>query len=283
MTGAIVTSDAPVAFVGGNSDLKMYVSYDVAGNVHVGATSDFIPPARALGSEYAIAERPLTPANSYQQPRQVIAPYRIVGLVDGTTLTYDPPLNTNCPPMTPNSPCSQNPFQDPYHRAGMGPATLARGQLVDFDEYGAFRVWSQDDAHPFYIAEMPHFVSLPPVKQLATAKAFVFTDGTFGTTALGLVRGREADAGSWANVSIDGVVLDDLSWSAFGDGSAPYQRQTLTIRSAYALTGATTDGPHVITSTGPFTVESLSTYTWETWTVAPGASNRASINSITLQ
>jgi hypothetical protein len=282
MTGAIMTSTAPFAFIGGSSDLRIYVSYDIGGSVHVGATSDFIPPVRALGSEYAIAQRALTPANSVPQARAVIAPYRIVGLVDGTTLTYDPPMNVNCPPTSPNSPCSQNIFQDPYHRAGMGPATLARGQLVDFDEYGAFDVRSQDDAHPFYIAEMPHFTSLSPLKQLATDTAFAFTDGTFGTTAISIVRAR-SDAG-FASVSVDGVSLDDLSWSSFGDGgaSALFQHQTTQIRWNYKLAGTTSDGPHAVTSSGPFAVETVATYTWEEWTAMPGASQRATINAVTL-
>ena len=285
MTGSVITSNNPVAFASGNSDLKVYVSYDVSdmspGYVHVGATSDFIPPVKALGSEYAIAQQPLTPADSYGQPRQVIAPYRIVGLVDGTTLTYDPPLNTNCPPTWSNSPCSQNPFQDPYHRAGMGPSTLSKGQLVDFDEYGAFHVRSQDAAHPFYIAEMEHFVTLPPVLELATGTVQVFTDGTFGTTEIGITRGLSADAGSWQNVTMDGVAITDQQWTPFSDGGA-YEYAIMNIRNAYALLGATTDGPHAFASNGPFTVESLATYTWETWTVMPGARNRGVINSVTL-
>jgi hypothetical protein len=53
--------------------------------------------------------------------------WRMLGVVDGTTLTYDPP----------------NPS---------APQTIGRGQLVEFDGPSTFHVQSQDAAHPFYLA-----------------------------------------------------------------------------------------------------------------------------------
>ena len=55
-------------------------------------------------------------------------PWRIVGVVDGTILTYEP-----APPPG-------------------APTTLAAQQLAEFDTPGPFVVRSQDAQHPFYLA-----------------------------------------------------------------------------------------------------------------------------------
>jgi hypothetical protein len=54
-------------------------------------------------------------------------PWRILGAVNGTTLTYDPPVSG-------------------------APTTLNEGQLLEFTGPGAFHVKAQDDQHPFYLA-----------------------------------------------------------------------------------------------------------------------------------
>src|SRR6202034_1702364 len=66
-------------------------------------------------------------------------PYRIVGVVDGTRLTYDPPGLTS----TPGSAFSPAP-----------PTTLSAGQVVEFETELAFRITSQDANHPFYMGQI---------------------------------------------------------------------------------------------------------------------------------
>ncbi len=74
--------------------------------------------------------------------------WRIIGAVDGTTLTYDPPNAS-------------------------APATLKEGQVLEFAGPGAFHVQSQDINHPFYLAahrpggdcDSAH-QQIPPIKAL---------------------------------------------------------------------------------------------------------------------
>lgn len=81
-----------------------------------------IPPVKAAGSEYvSVRYRTRTPGT------EETVPWRIMGMVAGTTLTYDPPQTT-------------------------APATLGAGQLVEFEATGPFDVKSQDAMHPFYLA-----------------------------------------------------------------------------------------------------------------------------------
>ncbi|MBM4374748.1 MAG: IgGFc-binding protein [Deltaproteobacteria bacterium] len=82
-----------------------------------------IPPVRALGSEYVGVRY----RNRYPGIEET-PPWRIVGAIDGTTLTWEP-----APPPG-------------------APTSLAAGQVATFKTAGPFVVRSQDDKHPFYMA-----------------------------------------------------------------------------------------------------------------------------------
>ena len=139
--------------------------------------------------------------------------WRILGAVDGTTLTYDPPV-------------------------AAGPKTLARGQLVEFDGPGAFHVIAQDNLHPFYLAAHrpggdcdaahqeiapvqalgseyaavgnepanygvggPETVNVVPPQQFLNSYVF-FTDPTYGYTDLALIRPKAPD-NTYKDVTLD--------------------------------------------------------------------------------
>ena len=124
MSGSILSSNFPIAFMAGNGYLCLGSSTDTAGG---GCDSGHqqIAPVSALGNEYAPA--PYTTRRADLMPESL--PYRIVGTVNGTTLVYDPPV------------------------VG-APITLSLGQYVDFEATGAFDVKSQDAMHPFYLGQM---------------------------------------------------------------------------------------------------------------------------------
>lgn len=188
LTGSAITSDSPIAVFAGHTAMR--IPWDVPWSEHA---EQQLPPVRALGSEYAVA--------SY---RDRIPPYvekrrhRILGIVAGTQLTYEPPIP-------------------------QGPATVAPGGVVEFEFDGAFVVKSQDKDHPFavftYMSGSENisnqggppgygdadFVRVVPGPQYL--KRYVFmADPTYPETNLVIV--RRANNGTFADVTLDcaGVV-----------------------------------------------------------------------------
>jgi hypothetical protein len=184
-------------------------------------------------------------------------PYRIVGVVNGTRLTFDPPI------------------------AG-APATLSRGEVVDVTSDRAFVVRSQDAMHPFALAQLMTTANLPGGSRPgATAPIFApmlgdeefvivfppsqyldhyvfFTDPTYATTNLTVVRARGSD-GRFAAVTID--CLGEIGgWRTVGDGR--YETTTVDLMRANVPVGACTNGRHVAESNAPFgiVVWGLDTY-----------------------
>jgi hypothetical protein len=185
--------------------------------------------------------------------------WRIVGAVDGTTLTYDPPV-------------------------GGAPTTLSRGQLVEFAGPTAFRVKSQDDKHPFYLAahrpggdcDAAH-QQIPPVKALGSDYVAVgnesanygiggpetvnvvppqqflssyifFSDPTYGYTDLALTRGKASD-NTYKDVTLDclGTVT---GWTQIG--GTPYQQAHVFLQKNKQPVGSCNNGLHKIESSAPF-------------------------------
>jgi len=188
-------------------------------------------------------------------------PYRIVGLVDGTTLTYDPPVTG-------------------------APATLKEGQLVEFGAGTlAFRVTSQDALHPFYLSshrpggdcDAGH-QQIPPIKSLGSEYVAVaneatdysvggpetvnvippaqwlssylfFTDPTYGYTEIALAREKASD-NTFHDVTLDclGTVT---GWLPVGT-SGQYEYVHVDLRHAGAAVGKCDNGLHTISSSEKF-------------------------------
>jgi hypothetical protein len=209
-----------------------------------------IPPVRALGHEYVGVRYRNRIDTKDEEP-----PYRMVGMVDGTALTYDPaaPLGA--------------------------PTTLKLGEAVVFRSSTPFVVRSQDDKHPFYMAGFmtgaggfignggfvpcdlqsdpkcfggrgdAEFVSIVPTEQYEKQYSF-FTDPTYPETNLVFVRKRASD-GQLKDVTLDCAGM--LSgWQPIGNaGSYEYVRVDLS-RHNFAPQGACDNGAHSASSDGPF-------------------------------
>ena len=115
LIGSAIQSDKPIALWGGATCLNIDVSVVACDSAH-----QQIPPVKALGSEYVNVR-----FRNRHDGLEETPPWRFVGAVDGTTLTYDPPT----PP------------------AG-APTTLASGQVAEFSLERALHRRSQDDDHP---------------------------------------------------------------------------------------------------------------------------------------
>ncbi len=230
LIGSVIQSSAPIGLFGGKSALGIGgVCCDDTGHQQ-------IPPVRALGSEY-IGVR----YRNRWDGQEETPPWRVVGAVNGTTLTWEP----SPPPGA--------------------PTTLQLGQLVEFNAAGPFVVRSQDAQHPFYMsAHMtgagtydktetdgrgdPEFVNVIPPGEYLSSYVF-FTDPTYPETNLVLVRTKGPNGFSEVNLDCMGAVK---GWQPLGgSGKYEYSRVDL-VRHNFEAQGKCDNGRHEIKSDSPF-------------------------------
>jgi IgGFc binding protein len=180
LTGSVVRSNKPVGMWGGQNLLDVPADVGVADGSH-----QQIPPVRALGSEYVGVRYRNRVRGNEETP-----PWRMVGVVEGTRLVWDP-----APP------------------AG-APSELKLGQVAEFASAGEFNVKSQDQQHPFYMAQYmtgsdtptlmgagdPEFVNMIPPEQYMLGYLF-FTDPTYPETNLVFIRKKGKDG--FSDVTLD--------------------------------------------------------------------------------
>ncbi len=197
LTGSPIQSDKPIAVFGGNSCMGVPISQSACDAAH-----QQIPPVRALGHEYvAVRYRNRFPGIEESPP------WRVVGAVDRTTLTYEPSAPVGAP------------------------TTLASGQMAEFKASSPFVVTSQDDKHPFYLGGYmtgagevdqtfgdgrgdPEFVNVIPPQEYLASYIF-FTDPTYPETNLVLVRTKAKD-GTFKDVNLDCLGGPVEGWKPIG-------------------------------------------------------------------
>jgi len=232
LSGAFVKSDKPIAVWGGHPCMQLPL-----GNAACDSGHQQFPAVQLLGNDYLAVRH-----KERNVGRNENALWRLVGAVDGTTLTYDPPV--------------------------AGPATLNAGQTLTFAAPGPFRVKSQDAAHIFYVSQMmtggesnsnkgdPEFVNLVPPQQYLRSYLFL-TDPTYASTDLVFVRPLASD-NTYHDVTLDcaGVLSN---WFGIGGTSYQYARVSWT----RGATSGCKNGVHRASSTAPFglTVWGVDDYT----------------------
>jgi hypothetical protein len=254
LVGSTISSDKPTGVWGGSGCMDVPVGVGACDAAH-----QQIPSAQSLGSEYVAVRYRDRIAGQVESP-----PYAIVGIVDGTTLTYDPIAPTSAPSL------------------------LDRGQLAMFDASDAFVVRSQDSDHPFFLAGYmtgagvlndtigdPEFVVVVPPAQQTTSYAFM-TDPTYGNTNLVMTR-TLTSGGMFEDVILDCVGIVG-GWQPVGQqGKYEYARIDLVVDGQPQ--GACDNGAHSATSTAPF---GLTVWGWDdsvSYAYAAGAGVRP-INSV---
>ena len=186
--------------------------------------------------------------------------WRIIGAVDGTTLTYDPPNSS-------------------------APATLKEGQVLEFAGPGAFHVISQDAQHPFYLAaHRPGYdcdsahQQIPPIKALGNEYVAVgneatyydvggpetvnvvalaqflpsyifFTDPSYGYGEIAITRQKASD-NTFHDVTVD-CVGTVSGWQPIGT-SGKYQYVHVDLATAGTGVGKCNNGLHTASSDTPF-------------------------------
>lgn len=221
LSGALIKSDKPIAVWGGHSCMQVPIGVVACDSAH-----QQLPPVQLLGNDL-VAVRHKERKPGANEP----AIWRFVGVVAGTTLSYDPPMPG-------------------------APTTLEAGQTADFSSPGPFRVQSQDLNHVFYLAQLmtgqlsngvgdPDFVNVVPPLQYLKSYLF-FTDTTYDNTDLVFVRSRGPDS-VFHDVTLD--CLGTVSgWVDIGTSGFQYARASWSLG---ASTGCA-NGVHTATSTVPF-------------------------------
>ena len=235
LAGSAILSDKAIGLWGGKSGLAI----DTCCN---DSAHQQIPPVRALGSEYVGVRY----RNRYDGIEET-PPWRIIGAVDGTTLTYEPAAPAGAP------------------------TTLALGQVTEFRSGGPCVVKSQDAQHPFYMAGYmtgagqydpaenggsgkpdgrgdAEFVNVIPLGEFSDAYTF-YTDPTYPETNLVLVRSKVD--GAFADVTLD-CAGNLTGWAPIGTGgNFEYTRIDL-VRHNFQPVGNCNNGRHEIHSKKPF-------------------------------
>ncbi|MCA9621455.1 MAG: IgGFc-binding protein [Myxococcales bacterium] len=231
LDGSVIQSNLPVGVWGGKTTLGIEECCDESAHQQ-------IPPIRALGSEYVGVRY----RNRYDGIEET-PPWRIIGAVDGTTLTWEP-----APPPG-------------------APTSLALGQVAQFSAAGPFVVRSQDAQHPFYMsAHMTgaslydpdpmgdsdgrgdaEFVNVIPPGEYLDRYVF-FTDPTYPETNLVVVRHKGPSGFSDVTLDCAGTLG---GWQPIGGGNYEYTYVDL-VRGNFVPQGACDNGRHEIWSDQPF-------------------------------
>ncbi len=244
------------------------------------AGHQMLPPVSAMGSEYVAAPFPTRMASNQDESIK----YRMLGLVAGTKLTFDPPV------------------------AG-APQAIDSGQVVDFESKTAFHVRAQDDKHPIYLAQTmsyasalggtkqdgtegvfktftplplslgdPEFVNLLPAGQYLDGYTFL-TDPTYATTSLVLVRQKD-EKGAFQDVALECLGGNVGGWQPVGSG-ATYQWTRLDLQRKYVPNAKCGVSAHKATSAGKFTVQVWGVDWWASYAYPAGGS-AAKINDVVV-
>ncbi len=224
LTGSAIEATKPVGLIGGATLMNVPVGRRRADTAH-----QMIPPIRALANEYVGVRY-----RSRDSRTEETVPWRFVGVVNGTTLSYEgvPPTNA--------------------------PTAIGAGQLVEANGAGPFVVRSQDNDHPFYVASYmtggepydgegdSEFVNVIAPQQYVGRYTF-FTDPTYPETNLVIVRKRDPEAGVFPDVTLD-CAGRLTSWVGI-TGSTTYQYARFDLSSGnFVGQNGCNNGVHVIDS-----------------------------------
>ncbi len=256
LNGSAVQSNNPIGVWGGHACMEVDVS-----DTWCDAAHQQLFPIKAMGNQYVgvkYGDRSSNPETP---------PWRIMGVVDGTTLTYSPSKPANAP------------------------STLKSGQVVKFNTGTPFVVTSQDAQHPFYMGghmtgqstggiDMttgdPEWVNVVPPAQWLPRYIFM-TDPTMSFTELVYVRGPDS------NNNLQDVNLDCVGtlsgWKTIAGTAFQYTRVEVVTNGAGV--GKCNNGYHETHSAAPFGV---TVWGWDQYVsyAYPGGASVQPINSVVV-
>ncbi|MDF2692679.1 MAG: hypothetical protein K0S65_1062 [Labilithrix sp.] len=249
LSGSPIESNKPVGMFGGSECSYVPSSYTACDILR-----QQIPPLTQWGSEYALVPfRPRIQAAGGQASRELV-PWRIVGAVNDTHLTYDPV------------------------RPAGAPEWLSAGEVVNFMTEELVVVKSQDKEHPFYSAVFmtgalfngthsssvgtmiigetlgdPDFVNVAPSDQFLDHYVF-FADNTYPDTSLTIVRRKSGDAFHPVTLGCAGEVTGFQPLGTTGEYEFAWVELTRSSIPRIFPSGTCGYGRHEARSDGPFSL-----------------------------
>lgn len=244
LTGSPIVASKPVGMFGGSECTYVPAAYGTCDSLQ-----QQIPPISQWGTKYALVPFPPR-VDSFSPSVREQVPYTIVGLADGTVLTYEPsrPLGA--------------------------PEKLDAGQQASFLTDQLLVVTSQDSKHPIYAAVYmtgsafgggtgqrvtgdPDFVNVPPADQFLDHYVF-FTDFTYPETRLTIVRRKTAKGFLPVELDCAGPIENFLPLGTSGEFefawvtmTSGYLPQTFAKgQCGYGRQAAQSEGPFAITVWG---------------------------------
>jgi hypothetical protein len=231
LTGSPIQSNHPIGVWGAASCLNIDPNTCCCDSAH-----QELPPVKALGHEYALVRY----RNRGDNGPEETPPWRLIGAVNGTTLTWTPSVPQGAP------------------------TTLALGQVYQFLGSGPYVVSSQDSEHPFYVSGHmsgcetyftvqdcrgdAEFVDVVPSAQWLSSYTF-FTDPTYPET--NLVVTRQKQNGVFQDVSLDcaGTLT---GWQPIDTADTYEYTRIDLVRHNFIPQGNCDNGRHEMTSKAPF-------------------------------
>lgn len=224
LTGSPISSDKPIGVFGGHQ----IMSIDRCCGDH---GEQMIAPVRALGYEYVAAP------HGDRKPVSEQRIYRIIGAVDNTQLTYDPP--------------------------NVGPATVNLGQVLEIRTATPFTVRSAGSDQPFLMFTYmsgageqgeggwgdADFVRMVPPQQYMTHYVF-FTDPTYAFTQLTVVRQKKN--GMFEDVKLACMSTPLTGWQPVGNGD--YEITFVKLVDRFQGQSGCNNGVNTMDSAAPFGV-----------------------------
>jgi IgGFc binding protein len=269
LSGTFIEADKPIGLFGGAE------CSTVLGSCCCDVLQQQIPALSQWGNEYALVPyRPRTVLHDKDDSlvREDV-PWRLVGAVAGTVLTYDPEPPNNAP------------------------LTLEAGEAVSFSTTKLVTVKSQDRDHPFLASVFmtsatypgrdasggestaratlgdPDFVTVTPTDQFLDRYVF-FADHTYPDTTLTIVRRKTATG--FHPVSLD-CAGEITSFRPLGN-AGEYEYAWVYLTSGFAAErfpgGECTYGRNEARSDGPFSLTVWGTGPYASYGFAGGAGSR---------
>ncbi len=228
ITGSPIQADKPIGVFGASPCMQVPTT-----QLDCDSAQQQIPRIQALGHEYVAVRY-----KSRDWPNEEATRWRIVGIVDGTLLTWEPQKPPNAP------------------------TTINLGEVIEFEATGPFIARSQDSGHPFYFAEYmtrgapfanvgdPDWHNLVPAAQYLRRYVF-FTEPTYPETSLVVIRVRSKVTKQFSPVTLK-CAGELTNWTPVGS-DYEWTRVNLVTGDFLGVNGCT-NGTQEIWSDAPFGV-----------------------------